>query len=350
MLRSAQLVRLRLFLTLTLPPTEILIMIDLDEIKQAYDRIAPYLLVTPILQSEFLNSQLGHNIIFKAESLQKTGAFKIRGVLNALLSMDLERIKKITCYSTGNHGLALAWAGKYLGIKVEIYMPVYTSLLKQNIVRDYGANLIITETRDQAEQMAFAEGNKPEAFFLAPSDNNRVIAGAGTLFYEAYHQMPTPPDAVFCSIGGGGLISGTYSAAKQLRKECFVIGGEPEIANDAFLSRMQGSIFRFKSSPRTIADGLRTLGLSNRTFEYIKRIDDILLATEDEIIYWTAWIEHLLKVSIEPSCAVAMAAAHKWMKKQTEKQNVLVLISGGNLDQEMMSAVWREDHLTLCPV
>jgi threonine dehydratase len=324
-------------------------MIELEKIKQAYARVKPHLVQTPIFFSEFLNSQLGHNIVFKVESLQKTGAFKIRGVMNTLLSLDLKKIKKITCYSTGNHGLALAWAGKKLGVETEIYMPIYTSVLKQNIVKDFGANLIITETRNQAEELARKHGNHDSCFFLSPSDDNLVITGAATLLYETSHQLSFHPDAIFAAIGGGGLISGTYCAAQHLYPNSIVIGGEPEVANDAYLSRKNGNIFRFDDSPKTIADGLRTLGLSERTFQYIKQIDDIILANEDQIIYWTAWLEHLLKVSVEPSCAVAMAAAYEWLGNQQGRKNILVMISGGNLDQEMMKTVWRDDHLTILP-
>lgn len=324
-------------------------MIELEKIKNAYDRVKPYLVETPILFSEFLNKQLGHNIVFKVESLQKTGAFKIRGVLNALLSLDLKNIKKITCYSTGNHGLALAWAGKRLGVDTEIYMPHYTSVLKQNIVRDYGASLIITETRSQAEELAQKNGHQEGCVFLSPSDNDLIITGAATLIYEAFHQISFQPDAVFAAIGGGGLVSSAYCAVQHLYPGAQVIGGEPEKANDAYLSRKKGQIYRFEDSPQTLADGLRTLGLSEKTFHYIKQIDDIILATEDEIVYWTAWLEHLLKVSVEPSCSVAMNAAYKWLKSQKEKKNILVLISGGNLDHETMKTVWRDDHLTIQP-
>ena len=324
-------------------------MIELEKIIEAYARIAPHLVRTPIFSSEFLNQQLGHNIFFKVESLQKTGAFKIRGVLNKLLSLDLKKIHKIICYSTGNHGLALAWAGNKLSVETEIYMPKYTSVLKQNMVKDYGAELILTETREQAEELARLSGSKANCLFLSPSDDDEVIAGAGTLFYEAIQQLEIVPDAVFASIGGGGLISGTFSVAKQLAKRCAVIGGEPEEANDAYLSKQSGQIFRFTDSPKTIADGLRTLGLSARTFEYIQKLDDLILSTEDEIIYWTAWLGHLLKVSVEPSCAVGRSAAYQLLKEKKQFMKVVVLVSGGNLDQEMMKAVWNKDHLTILP-
>ena len=324
-------------------------MITLEEISIAMARISPYILKTPLIFSEFLNEALGHKIYFKAESLQHTGSFKVRGILNTLIANQNSKFKKITCYSTGNHGLALAWAGSKFRTNIEVYMPTYTSSLKQNTVKEYGAKLILTRTRDLAELGAKQAGSEKGAFFLSPSDNDLVISGASTLLYESLQQENLKPDAVFASIGGGGLVSGTYATAHHLLKKCQIIGSEPELANDAFLSKKNDKIFRFTESPQTIADGLRTLGITERTFEYIKKLDDIILSTEEEIIYWTAWMDYLLKISCEPSSAVAMSAAFKWLSKQKTKKTILVMISGGNVDQSMQKKIWKQDHLITPP-
>jgi threonine dehydratase len=324
-------------------------MISLEQIETALRRISPWLVKTPIITSAYLNNCLGHNIFFKAESLQLTGSFKIRGVLNAIIESKSKNIKNFSCYSTGNHGLALAWAAREFGADAQIFMPSYTSTLKQNIVKSYGANLHLTRTRQLAETKAKEMGKQKGVMFLPPSDNDSVISGAATLLYESLLQEQLIPDAVFTSIGGGGLISGTYATAFHKLKKCIIIGAEPELAQDAYLSKKNEKIYRFKESPQTIADGLRTLGISERTFEYIKKIDDIILSSEDEIIYWTAWLEHLLKISCEPSSAVAMSAAFKWLTTQKTKRDILVMISGGNLDQEMFKKVWKQDHLSIIP-
>ena len=325
--------------------------INILDIQKANQIIAPYIHKTPIIKSDSLNHMLGHEIYFKAESLEKTGAFKIRGVLNCFLQeREKKEINKIVCYSSGNHAQAVAHvAGEVGKINAEIYMDKSCSPLKQNSVKKHGANLILTETRIQADQLSHEAGSKDGVLCIPPSDNDLVIAGAATLAYEAIEQADIDFDAIFAPIGGGGLVSGTLISTKHLLPSCLVIGAEPEIANDAYLSKKLGHIHRFPNSPNTIADGLRTLALSPRTFEYIKRIDDIIISNEEEIIYWAAWLNHLLKFLCEPSSAVAMSAAYKWLSKQHTAKKILITISGGNIDQETLNIMWQKDRLSIPP-
>lgn len=321
-----------------------------NSIENAFQRIKPYLHETPILQSETLNEMLGSQIYFKVDSLQKTGAFKVRGVLNHLLELK-EQNKlplKVVAYSTGNHGIGLAYAAKILNFHARIYLPENTSQVKQQAAKYYGAEVIYTSTRQEAEdrsKLDAAEG----FYYLHPSDSESTIAGAGTICFEALKQLDFKPDAIFASCGGGGLLSGAYLAKEFLSPSSALIGCEPTQADDAYRSLTKGKIQRFTDAPTTIADGLKTLSLSDRTFNYLKKIDEFYLASEHEIFYWTAWLIHLLKVACEPSCALNMVGVRNWLKKNPSNRKLLVLISGGNIDPALYRELWKENYLLQQP-
>lgn len=322
-------------------------------VQLAYDRIKSYLHYTPLLKSEMLNSMLGADIYFKADSLQKTGAFKVRGVLNHLLALkEMGKLPdKVVGYSTGNHGIGLAWAAQKMGIKARIYLPKNTSQVKQRAATYYGAEVIFTDTRAEAEASTKRDGNAG-FYYMHPSDSDYTIAGASTLCYEALKQMESDvPDAIFASCGGGGLLSGAYLAKELLSPGSKLIGTEPLEANDAYLSLQQGSIFRFTDSPTTIADGLRTLGISERCFSYLKELDGFYTVGEERILYWTAWLMHVLKIVCEPSCALNMESVVKWLsaEKRQARPRVLILISGGNIDPALYKQLWEKDYLTDAP-
>lgn len=316
-------------------------------VAESLSRISGYIHKTPIVSSENLNSMLGHKVIFKAESLQKTGAFKVRGVLNHLLYLKEkgELPEKVVAYSTGNHGIGVAFSAKILGIKARIYLPQNTAILKQQQAKYLGAEVIFTETRELAEQKTKEDSLKNGFYYLHPSDSDITIYGAGTVCLEALKEIDTKVDAIFASCGGGGLLSGCYNARNEFDHSIKLIGAEPETANDAAISIQQNKIFRFTNSPNTIADGLRTLGLSERTFEYIKKLDDFYTISENDIKYWTVWLMQLLKLVCEPSCAISMAAACKWLKKQKEKKTILVILSGGNVDPDILSNLLNSEYL-----
>ncbi len=182
-------------------------------------------------------------------------------------------------------------------------------------------------------------------YYMHPSDSDLTIAGAGTLCYEAINQLGFAPDAIFASCGGGGLLSGTYLAKELTSPTTLLFGCEPENANDAYKSVSEGEIFRFSESPDTVADGLRTLGVSERTFQYLKKLDGIYLGNESDIYYWTAWLIHLLKIECEPSCAINMTGITQWIKTQSKPRNILVLISGGNIDPSLYREIWSGNFL-----
>ena len=327
-------------------------MIKKEDILKAHQRIRLIIQATPLIVSERLNKLLGHDITFKAESTQVTGAFKIRGVLNTLLSLyeQANLPKKIVTYSSGNHAKAIAWAGnEIVQIPTEIYMHKSSSPSKREAIESLGANLIITETRIEAEQKAKALGLKKDNYFLHPSDNDLVIAGAATLTYEALQELKVTPDAVFAACGGGALLSGAYLGMVASGKNSKIYGAEPSIANDAATSYKLGKIVGFKESPQTMADGLRSLRVSERTFNYLKRLDGFVEASEEEILYWSVWLNELLPVPCEPTAALTMAAAFNWLKTQTKRQKILIILSGGNMDREVLELLRTSNLLNYPP-
>ena len=320
-----------------------------ESVVDASKRIAPFVHRTPLMQSHMLNKWLGHEIVFKVEGLQKMGAFKIRGAMNALLTLKEEgRLpKSIVAFSSGNHAQAVAYAGKMLGIETTVIMPAYVSKIKQQATISYGAHLMLTKNRQGAEAQA-AEYQSRGAWLLHPSADDLVIAGQGTACLEALEDG-ADPDAIFATCGGGGLISGTLLAARAYVSKAEVWAAEPAIANDAARSVRTGSIVGFSESPMTIADGARTLHISDITFHYLRQLAGFYEIEESDIFYWTQWLQHLLKVSVEPTSAVAMAAAHQWLKSQSSPKRALVILSGGNIDAESNRRIWQQSYLEVTP-
>lgn len=319
-------------------------------VLDAQKRLKGHINKTPLLQSQLLNKLLNTNIFFKFEGMQKVGAFKARGALNTLLTLKEQNKlpKEVVAYSSGNHSQAVAWAAKKLGIKAVIIMPKIVSKIKIAATKAYGAKVILVEKRQHAEDMAQKRAKADGAFLLPPFDNNCVIAGQGTAALEAW-QDEGEFDAVFAPCGGGGLLSGTYLATKLMSKSALVFASEPKMANDASRSYKSGKIFRFDASPMTIADGVRTPGVCERTFNYLKKLDGFYEITEQEIIYWTQWLMHLLKVTLEPTSALGMAAAYKWLREQRSSKKILIIVSGGNIDPSTYEKIWEKGYLDKTP-
>lgn len=324
--------------------------LDPEVVEQAYRRIKPYINPTPLLQSSHLNNWLGHEVSFKVEALQKNGAFKTRGATNTVLSLKEQgkMPSALAAFSSGNHAQAVALAASLFGIRATVFMAKTASKIKVQATRGYGAEVIITENRDEAEAGAKDLEKDGGTYFLHPFDNDMVIAGQGTACFEAL-ESGIKPAAIFATCGGGGLLSGTYLAKELCSRDSLVFAGEPANANDAARSYSSGQIVSFTDSPKSIADGALTLAVSPRTFHYLQKLDGFYEIGEEEIIYWTQWLTHLLKISIEPTAAVAMAAAFKWLQTQKQKQQVLVIISGGNTAPEMQRMIWENDHLGVVP-
>ena len=325
-----------------------------DMVAKAYTRISDHIHNTPLLYSETLNKMIGSDVYFKMDAMQKTGSFKLRGVLNHLLALgeDGKIPNKIVAYSTGNHALAMSHAAKLFGIHARVYLPQNVSPIKKRIAKYYGAEVMEVKTRAEAEELSQRDG-KNGFYYLHPSDDDQTIAGAGTMCYEALIEMKERnigiPDAIFASCGGGGLLAGTYLAKELLSPSSKVIGAEPEVANDAYRSLQSGKISRFQESPSTIADGLRALSICERTFDYLKKLNGFYTCSEASIYYWTAWLMQTMKVTCEPSAAISMAAAYDWLKEDNHKKTILVLVSGGNVDPSLYLDLWNQDRLAELP-
>ncbi|WP_199610340.1 serine/threonine dehydratase [Flocculibacter collagenilyticus] len=335
-------------------------MLTLADINAAQQRVAPYVHKTPVLTSHLLNQWLGHNVYFKVESLQKVGAFKARGACNALawLKEQEQLPKHIVANSSGNHAQAVAWAAAQFQIPATIFMPTNVSKIKAQATKSYGANVVLCNTRQEADERVADAAEQTGFYWLPPYNHEQIICGQGTCALEALQQQPDI-DAVFAPCGGGGLLSGTYIAtngiAEQQHKQIKVIGVEPLIANDAACSLRENKIMTLSDTPSTLADGAKTLSVGSLTFEYLKKLDGFYEVEERAIAYWTQWLNHLLKVRIEPTSAMSMAAAVRWLKTHDAAQasskplNLLIIISGGNIDQKTMQTIWQTDYLTTLP-
>ena len=322
---------------------------SLKDIETASERIKSFIHQTPILSSKRLNKALGHDLYFKAENLQKMGAFKVRGAVNTVSQMKEQGLlqKKLITYSSGNHAQAMAWTAKQFSIPIDIYMTPSSSRVKIQSTKECGANLIFKSTRSEIEKaakMAQSEGT------LISCDHEYIIQGQGTACYEALKQLHNKNiSAVFTPLGGGSLLSGTTITAKEFNPNIKIFGGEPLIANDAARTLREGKLFKWPESPPTIADGVATLSITKAAWPYLKRIDGVFEIHEEEIIYWTQWISHLLKTHIEPTSALGMCAAFRWLCHKKERQSVLIILSGGNFDSLTAKKIWAKEWLTLYP-
>jgi threonine dehydratase len=300
-------------------------------IEAAAIRIAPYIHNTPIMTCKSINAMYGLDLYFKCENFQKIGAFKIRGGMNASLQLTKEQLEKgVATHSSGNHAQALAFAAKMLGIKAYIVMPESSPQVKVNAVRGYGAEVTICASNQAARESTLQSiVDLTGATFIHPYDNDEVITGQATCVKEIIEAMPDV-DIVVTPVGGGGLLSGTCLGAHYFKPGLKVYAGEPEGAADAVLSIQSGKV---EKAPfvNTIADGLLTT-LSERTLEIIQaHVADILLVSEDEIKAALRLVYERMKIIIEPSCAVPLAAvlknAHLFKGKK-----VGIILTGGNVD------------------
>jgi len=302
-----------------------------ETIEKAAERIAPYIHSTPILTNNSINELFGLDLYFKCENFQKIGAFKIRGGMNASLQLTPEQLEKgVATHSSGNHAQALAFAAKMLGIKAYIVMPESSPQVKVNAVRGYGAEVTICASNQASRESTLqAIVDKTGATFIHPYDNDEVITGQATCVKEIIEAIPDI-DIIVTPVGGGGLLSGTCLGAYYFKPGLKVYAGEPEGAADAVLSIQSGKV---EKAPfiNTIADGLMTT-LSERTLDIIKaHVTDILLVSDEEIKDALRLVYERMKIIIEPSCAVPLAAVLK-NRALFQGKKVGIILSGGNVD------------------
>jgi threonine dehydratase len=323
-------------------------------IASALPLIQPWIKTTPLLHSSLLDGWMGHPIYFKAEGFQVTGSFKVRGALYSMIQAKKEHPSskfKFAVFSSGNHAQGCAWAGSKLGAEVDVFMPENTSAIKVQATRAYGARVHLTSTREEAEKACLQKAEEGSRW-LHPFDNDDGICGQGTAALEALSQMTVNPAAIFATCGGGGWLSGTYLARELSGLSCEIYGAEPAQAADATKSFETGRIHRFTHQPHSIADGARTPGVCERTFQYLRELDGFFTASEEEILYWCQWLSHLLKTPVEPTSAVAMAAARQYLLKHRNakpKGPLLVMLSGGNISPASYQKIWSHPWLEKPP-
>ncbi len=303
----------------------------LTDIQQAAQRIAPLIHRTPVLTSQTINRMAGCEIFFKCENFQKAGAFKMRGAANAVLLLtEAERERGVATHSSGNHGQALARAAQVMGCPAYIVMPSTAPEVKQRAVEGYGAEIIRCEPTLAARESTLAEVvQRTGAHFVHPYNNEPVIAGQGTAALELIDQAGEL-DTVMAPVGGGGLLSGTAIATHGLLPGVAVVAGEPSGADDAYRSLLAGRILP-SEAPNTLADGLLT-SLGDLTFPIIQQhVQRIITVSDVEIMYALRLVWERMKIIIEPSCAVPLAALLK-EKESFAGQRVGIILTGGNVD------------------
>jgi len=307
-------------------------MITKETLEQAHDRIKSYVHRTPVMTSEAINTIAGCSVFFKCENLQKIGAFKARGAMNAALQLTPEqRSKGIATHSSGNHAQAIARAAKILGIPSYIVMPHTAPEIKKKGVRGYGGQIFECEPNVQSRESTLADVvAKTGANEIHPFNNYHVIVGQATAAKELIEDVPKL-DFIMAPVGGGGLLSGTSLSAKFFSPSTKVVAGEPAGADDAFRSLQSGKIE--VSQANSIADGLLT-SLGDKTFPIIhENVEKIIPVTDEEIIAAMRLIWERMKIIVEPSAVVPFAALLK-EKEYFKGKKVGIILSGGNVDLE----------------
>lgn len=308
---------------------------EFNDIISAHSRIKDFVHNTPVFTSDSINKIIGAELFLKCENFQKVGAFKFRGASNAVRSLCKSEVQKgVATHSSGNHAAALALAAKQLSVPAYIVMPENAPEIKKKAVAGYGAKITFCKPTLQAREDTLAKVQQETgATFIHPYDNFDVICGQGTAAKELLESYPEL-DAVIAPIGGGGLMSGTLISSKSINKNIKVYGAEPKMADDAYRSFKNNELI-LAGPPKTIADGLLT-SLSPLTFEIIKNtIDDIFIVTEKSIVEAMRMVWERMKIIIEPSSAVPIAAIMDNKSLFTNKK-LGVIISGGNVDLEKL--------------
>jgi len=310
-----------------------------DDVVAAARRLEGHAHRTPVMTSRTADRELGAELFFKCENLQRMGAFKFRGAFNALSCLDeAQRRAGVVSYSSGNHAQAVALAGRLLAIPVTIIMPEDAPASKSAATREYGGRVVLydryREDREEIGRRMAAECGLP---LIPPYDHPEVIAGQGTAARELFEEAGTL-DCLFVPLGGGGLLSGSLLSAQALAPQCKVVGVEPEAGNDGRRSLACGAIVHIET-PQTIADGAQTQHLGQYTFAIIKRdVERIVTVSDRELRECMRFFAERMKMIVEPTGCLGFAAVRA-AGDELRGQRVGVIISGGNVDLERFCAL-----------
>jgi threonine dehydratase len=305
-------------------------MITRQAIEAAHERIKPYIHRTPVMTCQSIDDRVGGNIFFKCENFQKVGAFKARGAMNAVLSIPENlRGNGVATHSSGNHAQALARAAKILGLKSYIVMPTTAPEIKKRGVLGYGGEIFSCEPNLPSREATLADViAKTGAFEIHPFNNYEVMTGQATAAKELFEDVATL-DHIVAPVGGGGLLSGTAMATHYFSPQTTVFAAEPEGADDAYRSMKTGKIEPSQSN--SIADGLLT-SLGDKTFPIVHEfVSEVFTVSDAEIVDAMKLIWERMKIIVEPSGAVPLAAVLKNASRFRGKRTGIIL-SGGNVD------------------
>ena len=307
-----------------------------DDVARAHERIKAAARRTPVLTSSATDARIGASVYFKAENLQRMGAFKFRGAYNALSQLSPEDRKRgVLAFSSGNHAQAIALAGKLLGIKTVIVMPENAPKVKLEATRGYGAEVVVYGPAEDREQFAARAAKERGMVTIPPFNHPHIVAGQGTAAKELFEEVG-PLDMLLVPCGGAGLLSGSAIAARQLAPDCRVIGVEPAAGDDVTQSFRTGKIVKIPV-PDTIADGARTQAPGDITFELVRRyVNEMVTVTDNELLPAMFWMWERMKIVVEPTGALGFAAL--FHKKVQSKGRVGVILSGGNVDLRWAAA------------
>jgi len=315
-------------------------MIPFENIKKAHERIRNVVYKTPFAYAPILSQKVGNEIFLKKENLQTTGAFKLRGAFNKIASIPEEKRKKgVIAASAGNHAQGVAFSANYFNVPAIIVMPEATPLTKVTGVKEYGGEVVLAGNNyDEAYEYAVKLAEEKGLEFIHPFADDEVIAGQGTIAIEMLEQVPDL-DYIIVPIGGGGLISGIASAAKQINPHIKVIGVTAEGAPAMRLSFLSGSV-QDTTFVKTIADGIAVRDTNPKMYKLVKEVvDDIVEVDDEEIANAILFLMERQKVVVEGAGAVGVAALLHHKIKFTAPKKVGVVLSGGNIDVTMINLI-----------
>lgn len=313
-------------------------MLSLEAIKEAQERIRPYVYETPLIRLQNLDEIAGCQVYVKAENMQRINAFKIRGALNKALQLSPETLKNgIVTASSGNHGRGVAFAGKLLGVPVTVVMPEGAPDVKKEAVQALGAKMVLCE-KSQRFIIARQIAEEKKACFIHPFDDYDVMAGQGTAGLEIMKQLPEA-DAVVVPIGGGGLISGVAFAVKSVKPEIKVYGCEPAQCSRYTVSLAAGKPTEVKSG-NTIADGTTSSKPGDKTFPIVQEKVDQVIPVEEEFIAEAVKTFVLKgKIVAEPSSCMTLGAVLQGKLRFKKENKVVFFLSGGNVDFSLIDRI-----------
>ena len=319
--------------------------ISFEDILCAEERLAGVAHRTPVFTSRTVNRLTGFEVFFKAENMQRAGAFKFRGAYNTLSQLSAEEKKRgVVAYSSGNHAQGVAYAAKLLGIAATIVMPTDAPQSKLAATRGYGANVVFhnRQTEDRAA-IAADIARRTGAVIIPPFDHPHIMAGQGTAGLELMQDVPGL-DVLVTPVGGGGLLSGCATAARGINPKIRVFGVETERSNDWWQSVRAGERIKI-DPPDTIADGMRTQQPGELTFQVVRAlVEDILLVSDEAVLEAMKLLLMRLKILAEPTGAVAPAAVLTGKLNAPRGSKVGVVISGGNVDADVLAKILTTEN------